>query len=218
VYCFGNHDQWRMVTRYGDEERARLVALLQFTLPGLPVVYYGDELGMPNTEIQPDEVQDLSVFSSGRMEVGRDPERTPMQWHKGRYAGFSETRPWLPVGQSVNKHNVETQLHEPDSVLSLYRRLLKLRTRYDILRHGSYEAFGELDLDVFNYARWLGDQHVFVALNFGNKTQQVKLPHKGRILCSTHPIDYPDMTKDGTVTLRPCEGVLVECAEHPIEH
>ena len=102
--------------------------------------------------------------------------------------------------------------------MSLYRRLLKLRTRYEILRHGTYEAFGELEADIFTYARWLGDQHVFVALNFSDKIQEVKLPHRGRILCSTHPVDYPEMTKDGVVILRPYEGVLVECAEHPIVH
>lgn len=218
VYCFGNHDQWRMVTRYGGEEQARLVALMQFTLPGLPIVYYGDELAMPNTTIKPDEVRDLSVISSGDLSVGRDPERTPMQWHKGGFAGFSEVKPWLPIGETVRTHNVETQLHEPDSSLSLYRRLLKLRTRYEILRHGTYEAFGELEADIFTYARWLGDQHVFVALNFSDKIQEVKLPHRGRILCSTHPVDYPEMTKDGVVILRPYEGVLVECAEHPIVH
>ena len=216
VYCFGNHDQWRMVTRYGGEEQARLVALMQFTLPGLPIVYYGDELAMPNTTIKPDEVRDLSVISSGDMSVGRDSERTPMQWHKGGFAGFSEVKPWLPIGETVRTHNVETQLHEPDSSLSLYRRLLKLRTRYEILRHGTYEAFGELEADIFTYARWLDDQHVFVALNFSDKSQEVKLPHKGRILCSTHPVDYPEMKKDGVVVLRPYEGVLVECAEHPI--
>jgi alpha-glucosidase len=80
VYCFGNHDQWRMVTRYGGEEQARLVALMQLTLPGLPTVYYGDELGMPNSPIKHEEIQDLSAFSAGDDSVSRDPERTPMQW------------------------------------------------------------------------------------------------------------------------------------------
>lgn len=217
VYCFGNHDQWRMVTRYGGEEQARLVALMQMTLPGLPTLYYGDELGMPNTPITREQVRDLSVISSGDMSVGRDPERTPMQWHKGEHAGFSDAKPWLPLGQSVSKHNVETQLHEPDSFLSLYRRLLRLRSKHNILRTGSYEAFGELEADVFMYSRWLDGQHVFVALNFGTAVQQIKLPHKGRILCCTHPVDYPDITDDGMVTLRPLEGVLVECSEHPID-
>lgn len=216
VYCFSNHDQSRIVTRMGGEAQARVVALMQLTLPGLPTVYYGDELGLPDTPIKPDEIRDLSALSSGDLNVGRDPERTPMQWHKGQYAGFSDVKPWLPLGSHVSKQNVETQLHEPDSFLSLYRRLLKLRARHDILRNGTFEAFGELEADVFMYSRWLGDQHVFVALNFSQSENTIKLPHKGRILCCTHPVDYPDIDDDGEITLRAFEGVVIECSEHPI--
>ena len=216
VYCFSNHDQSRIVTRMGGEPQARVVALLQMTLPGLPTVYYGDELGLPDTPIKPEEIRDLSALSSGDLSVGRDPERTPMQWHKGQYAGFSDVKPWLPLGSHVSKQNVETQLHEPDSFLSLYRRLLKLRARHDILRNGTFEAIGELEADVFMYSRWLGDQHVFVALNFSQNENTVKLPHKGRILCCTHPVDYPDIDDQGEITLRAYEGVLIECSEHPI--
>lgn len=57
------------------------------------------------------EIQDLSAFSAGDDSVSRDPERTPMQWRKGGYAGFSEVKPWLPLDAHVPRHNVETQLH-----------------------------------------------------------------------------------------------------------
>ncbi len=216
VYCFGNHDQSRIITRMGGEEQVRLIALMQMALPGLPTLYYGDELGMSDTIIGADDIQDLRALTSGDVTSTRDPERTPMQWSKGQYAGFSDVKPWLPVGQSVSRHNVDTELHEPDSMLSLYRRLLRLRSRHEILRNGTYEAFGELELETFTFARWLGDQHIFVALNFGNTENQVTLPHQGRILCCTHPVDYPDIDKAGTITLRPYEGVIVECSEHPL--
>ena len=215
VYCFSNHDQPRVVTRYGGAEQARLVALMQLTLPGLPVVYYGDEIGMPNTPIAHEEIQDKSVFSSGDESVGRDPERTPMQWNAGEFAGFSEVKPWLPIGKTYKIDNVMRQQGEPDSFLAMYQRLLKLRHRHRILRDGEYEPFGELDIDLFMYARWLGEQHVFVLLNFGKTDHTAKLPHSGRVLCSTHPVDYP-MINGETVTLRPFEGVLIECLQHPI--
>ncbi|MEO8691739.1 MAG: alpha-amylase family glycosyl hydrolase [Candidatus Saccharimonas sp.] len=216
VYCFGNHDQPRMVSRYEGEDQARLVAMMQLTLPGLPVVYYGDELGMPNTRIEPEDIRDISAFSSGDISLSRDPSRTPMQWHKGPFAGFSDTKPWLPVGDSIRFHNVETATHEPDSMLSLYKRLLKLRANYEIFRKGSFEAFGEAESDVFVYARRFEEEHIFIALNFENKSRVVKLPHRGRVLCSTHPVDYPDMDED-TVNLRPFEGVVIECSEHPLQ-
>jgi alpha-glucosidase len=216
VYCFSNHDQPRIVSRMGGEDQARLVALMQLTLPGLPTVYYGDEIGMPNTPVAPDQIRDLAAFSSGDFAVSRDPERTPMQWQRGQHAGFSNTQPWLPIGPSLAKHNVETQSHEPDSMLSLYRRLLKLRAKHEILRRGTYEAFGEIESDIFVYSRWLDDQHVFVALNFSATVQEVTLPHSGHILCCTHPVDYPDIDEQGMVRLRPFEGVLVECQEHSL--
>ena len=216
VYCFGNHDQPRLVSRMGGDEQARLIALLQMTLPGLPVVYYGDEIGMPDTVVAPDEIQDLRAFTSGDLSTTRDVARTPMQWHKGRYAGFSELKPWLPIGQSVSTHNVQTQLHEPDSFLSLYRRLLRLRSRHAILRSGTYEVSNEAPEQVFMFSRWLGNEHVYVALNFSSQSKAVRLPHDGRVLCCTHPIDYPDISDEGVVTLRPYEAVLVECVEHPL--
>ena len=218
VYCFSNHDQSRIVTRFGGEEQARLIALMQMTLPGLPVVYYGDELGMANVSIRTDQIQDKSVFSHGGDEsVGRDPERTPMQWDgEKENAGFTTSQPWLPIPASSQKVNVASELHEPDSFLSLYRRLLKLRSQYPILRVGEYEALGDFCQDVFGYARWIGKtQHAFVALNFSNKERRVRLPHAGQVICSTHPIDYPEV--DGEeVVLRPYEGVVLGCLMHQL--
>lgn len=217
VYCFGNHDQWRLATRMGGEEQARLIALLQMALPGLPTIYYGDELGMPNTPIHPSEVQDLRAFSSGQIDSTRDFERSPMQWHKGEYAGFSTSKPWLPLGESVSKHNVASQLGEADSFLALYRRLLRLRTRHAVLRHGAYNVLGNNEPDVFLYERTLGVDHVYVALNFSSTHTKVQLPHEGRVLCCTHPVDYPDISKENIVTLRPYEGVIFECKQHPLD-
>lgn len=213
VYCFGNHDQARLVTRIGSEERARAVALIEMSLPGLPLVYYGDELGMPNTHVDASQTKDLSTTTGY---TSRDPERTPMQWNREANAGFSEVEPWLPIGETVGAHNVERQLHEPDSFLSLYRRLLKLRARHAILRYGTYEASNEAPEDVFLFSRWLDDQHVFVAVNFSGEDKGVKMPHKGRIMCCTHPVDYPEIMGDGVIVLRPYEGVIVECHEHPL--
>jgi alpha-glucosidase len=216
VYCFSNHDQWRIVTRVGGEEQARLIALMQLALPGLPVVYYGDELGMPNTEIPLESRQDPIFHTNPDPTAWRDPERTPMQWQAGTNAGFSDAEPWLPIGAGVARRNVATQLHEPDSFLSLYRRLLRLRDHHNILRNGSLETYGENIKDVFAFARRLGDEHLYVVLNFSAHEKTVTLPHNGRIICCTHPIDYPAISDRGEVTLRAFEGAIVECSEHPL--
>lgn len=217
VYCFSNHDQPRIATRMGGEDQARLIALLQLSLPGLPTVYYGDELGMPNTPVKPEEIQDLSAFSGGDLSASRDPQRTPMQWADAQFGGFSIVKPWLPIGEDLARRNVRRQLREPDSVLSLYQRLLKLRSEYEILRNGTFETFGELDVDLFTFERWLDGQHVLIAVNFGRSERAVKFPHTGRVLCCTHPVDYPQVFDDGATLLRPYEGVIVECSDHPLK-
>jgi alpha-glucosidase len=215
VYCFSNHDQWRIRTRFGGEDQARLIAMLQLTLPGLPVIYYGDELGMPNTMIPDDRRQDPIYLTNPDPNAWRDPERTPMQWSEAPYAGFSDHEPWLPIGDNLKKFNVDTQKHDADSMWSLYHRLLSLRHQQVVLKSGSLETFGEFDDDLFVYARRLKERHVYVALNFSDKEKDVKLPHAGRILCCSHPVDYPEMTGN-TLHLRPYEGALIECAEHPL--
>ncbi|MFZ1258360.1 MAG: alpha-amylase family glycosyl hydrolase [Candidatus Saccharimonas sp.] len=215
VYCFSNHDQMRLVTRFG-EEQARLIALMQLSLPGLPVIYYGDEIGMPNTAIAPEDMLDTAQFTNVGLNYGRDPQRTPMQWEVGHGAGFTTGTPWLPIGANLKKHNVASQLAEPDSFLALYRRLLKLRNRHTVLRRGDYETFGELESDIFVFSRRHNNEHVFVVLNFGGAENTFRLPHGGRVLCCTHPVDYPNIDADGTITLRPYEGAIVECSKHPL--
>ena len=138
-WCIGNHDQPRLVSRVG-ERQARLVAVLQTTLPGLPVVYYGDELGMKNGIIRPSEEQDpLNVIKPG-LNQGRDPERTPMQWSADEYAGFSTVKPWLPLAGQHDEVNVATLSQKNDSFLALYTWLLDFRARSDVLKHGGYQT------------------------------------------------------------------------------
>jgi alpha-glucosidase len=215
VYCFGNHDQHRLATRVG-EAQARVVAVMQLALPGLPVVYYGDEIGMTNGAIAPNEVQDPVELRKPGLNQGRDPERTPMQWDGSAGAGFSSVRPWLPVAAGAKVRNVERELVDPDSYLNLYRNLLNLRATYPILSDGDYETFGEADPNVYTFSRRLGDEHIFVVLNMTNKRHKFTLPHVGRVLCASHPTQKVKIAKDGTIKLRPYEAVIVECAKHPI--
>ena len=94
IMSLGNHDRDRVATRVGDEQ-ARVAAMLLLTLRGTPFIYYGDELGMRDVAIPPEQYQDPQGINLG---ISRDPERTPMQWDAPRYAGFSRsTETWLPV-------------------------------------------------------------------------------------------------------------------------
>ena len=143
----GNHDNHRFASRWCDDDPAKIRAALVMLmgLRGTPFLYYGDEIGMPDTEIPDNRVLDpVGVFHGAR--VGRDPERTPMPWTGEPGAGYTDAgvEPWLPFGD-VAACNVADQRHDPDSVLSLTRDLIGLRDAMPELRRGSYATLPSSD-------------------------------------------------------------------------
>jgi len=99
--------------------------MLLLTLPGTPILYYGDEIGMTDVPVAPDQVRDpVAALIPGR---GRDPERSPMRWGDRPGAGFTTGTPWLPIGGDLERINVAAQGDAPASSLHLYRALLALR-------------------------------------------------------------------------------------------
>ena len=104
------------------------MAGLYLTLRGTPILYYGEEIGMKTTPpTRKEDVKDPIGRTGWPKEKGRDGERTPMQWDESENAGFSKAKPWLPVPSTAKTHNVADELKDPDSVLSFYKKVLKLR-------------------------------------------------------------------------------------------
>jgi alpha-glucosidase len=196
--CFSNHDQPRLVSRYGAEQ-ARLIAMLQMTLPGLPVMYYGDEIGMENVPIPPELTKDK--FEKTGDSGGRDPGRTPMQWDDSALAGFTTVSPWLPIGQNTTKSNVVGELHDPDSWLSLYRRLLELR-KEAVMQRGSFEIVSAGSGYVLAYKRTLGDVNYYVVCNFAAAMQILDLPVPMTALVAETHINSTVIRPDGRVSLQ----------------
>jgi alpha-glucosidase len=97
------------------------------TLRGTPTMYYGDELGMTDVPIPAERVHDPWERNVPGLGLGRDPERTPMQWSAEPHAGFSTVEPWLPVAADFGTHSVARERDDPRSMLTLYRRLIALR-------------------------------------------------------------------------------------------
>lgn len=214
VFCFGSHDLPRLATRLG-QERSRLAALFALSLPGIPIIYYGDELGMTDTRLKESLRQDRA--DQPHLPFGRDGVRTPMQWNRSKHAGFTTGTPWLPVDFRYPLVNVENQLRSSDSLLVLYRELLALRRNHAVFRQGDLEIYATDSENVLAFARRLGDEQVFVVLNFSKYETRHTLPHPGKILCSTHPIHKPTVHATGEVYLKPFEGVIVECKEHMLK-
>ena len=167
--------------------------MLLLTLRGTPTMYYGDEIGMDDVDVPPDKAIDPWGLQMPGLGLGRDPERTPMQWSDAPNAGFTmqNVEPWLPLADDFAQVNVEAQRDDPRSLLNLYKRLLALRHESTALRSGDYAPVDVEAADCFVYWRSQvdggGDEELLVALNFSDEPRQVALPGggKGRILLST---------------------------------
>jgi len=185
-WVLGNHDRSRVATRLG-EDRARLAALLLLTLRGMPIIYYGDEIGMTDVTIPLRLVQDPFEKNEPGFGLGRDPERTPMQWDSSPNAGFSKGAPWLPVAKHYEKQNVEQERKDPASMLSLYTRLLHLRADAPALLEGTYRAVDTGTPHVLGYLRETAGQRVLVLANFSPRMHRVRIDAitEGRLLCTT---------------------------------
>ncbi|KAB8141143.1 DUF3459 domain-containing protein [Chloroflexia bacterium SDU3-3] len=203
-WVLGNHDQPRIASRVGDAQ-ARVAQMLLLTLRGTPTMYYGDELGMRNVEIPQHLVQDPQGINMPG--TSRDPERSPMQWDASPNAGFSAVAPWLPLPADYAAHSVAAEQGDPRSMLTLVRRLIALRRASPALSVGSYAPLVGSG-DVLAYVREADGVRLAVALNLGNQAQVVPLGAAGRVLLSTH-LDREGEATDGTISLRPAEGVIV---------
>jgi alpha-glucosidase len=208
-WVLGNHDEHRIASRVGPEA-ARVATMLLLTLRGTPTLYYGDEIGMHDVPIPPERIQDpFELMTPGRG-LGRDPERTPMQWTSAPNAGFCppEVEPWLPVAADADVVNVAAEIDAPHAMLTLTRALLRLRRAEPALHRGDYATIPNTPPSVFAYTRSHGDRRLDIALNFGEQEVEIPLPAGGTVLLST-TLDRQDEPVTGSLTLRPHEGCVI---------
>jgi alpha-glucosidase len=208
-WVLGNHDRSRIASRLGAAQ-ARVAAMLLLTLRGTPTLYYGDELGMLDTPIEPERIRDPYQRRVPDLAVGRDPARTPMQWNAAVNAGFCppEAEPWLPTADDFAQINVASESDDPHSMLVLQRRLLALRRRHDTLTVGDYHT-AEAAAHVLAYVRESSKERTLVALNLSAEPQTLALRQSGTALISTY-LDREGERLGCDVRLRPDEGIVAE--------
>ncbi|WP_436927061.1 glycoside hydrolase family 13 protein [Halosimplex amylolyticum] len=175
-----NHDQPRMVSRFGSDGKyrrksAKLLGTLTHTLGGTPFVYQGEEIGMTNAPFESRDalrdvealnyvdaaIEDPDVDAAAYEDVReaveamcRDNARTPMQWSDDEHAGFTDGDPWIDVNPNYTDINVERAREDPDSVFHYYRDLIALRER-DLLVSGDFELLAPDHQSLFAYTRTL---------------------------------------------------------------
>jgi glycosidase len=147
-----NHDMTRVMTRFrGDEAKAKIAATAMLLLPGIPFVYYGEEIGM----------------------IGDKPDeqiRNPMQWSAESGGGFTRGKPWEDLQGDWRAKNVREEERDEQSMLNLYRRLIHLRLTHPALSHGLLSLASADDSSVASFIRSARDETVLVVLNFGGRS------------------------------------------------
>ncbi len=178
VWVMSNHDIVRAYSRFADGQHddaiAKLLAGMYLTLPGTPILYYGEEIGMQNNNpTRREDVKDPIGRLGWPQEKGRDGERTPMQWSDTPNAGFTTGIPWLPIPTSYQTHNVATERKDPDSILNFYRNLITLHKTNRALLDGNWVALNPDDPNVLSYLRSYQGEAVIVVLNMSPNQQKV---------------------------------------------
>ncbi|MBI5131604.1 MAG: DUF3459 domain-containing protein [Rhodopseudomonas palustris] len=215
-WVLGNHDRPRVASRVGAAQ-ARVAAMLLLTLRGTPTLYYGDELGMEQVEIAPEDVQDPFEKNVPGIGVGRDGCRTPMPWDASPNAGFSEAKPWLPLAPGAAQDNVANLRADAQSILNLYRALLRLRRRMPPLSLGEYQPLAA-DGSLLLYRRHHQGRSVLIALNLGAEPVSAASDAfglDGEVLLST-AMDRAGERVGATLDLRGHEGVIIGPAPEPV--
>jgi len=206
VWTGGNHDEHRFPTRWceNDPAKTRVAMTMLMGLRGTPFVYYGDEIGMIDTNVPVDRILDpVGKFHGPRF--GRDDERTPMQWTNAPGAGFSDpgVEPWLPYGDVAN-YNVDDQRDDPDSMLTFTRDLIRLRGELTELARGSYTTLPSSNDELWT---WKRGESTVVACNFSSTP--VTVPGvDGTIRIATNRKRDGEAV-DGSLTLGPNEAAIV---------
>lgn len=185
-----NHDMPRIVSHYGNDSKyhkrsAKMLAYTLYMLPGTPIIYYGEEIGMTNVDYQQlEDFRDVEVFTEydnfrrrggsheqamqALRDRSRDNARSPMQWNDQLNAGFSTVKPWMNVVGNYKDINVENELKDPSSIINTYKYLLDLRQKENI-------AFGQVEFihlenqNIFAYTNTGTNYDYLVVSNFRNQ-------------------------------------------------
>ncbi|MCR8641671.1 alpha-glucosidase [Paenibacillus sp. N1-5-1-14] len=184
-----NHDQPRMVSRFGNDgeyrmQSAKMLATFLHGQQGTPYIYQGEEIGMTNVRFADlNDYKDIETHNMYRIRVlergyrhedvmesiylkGRDNARTPMQWDDSPHGGFTSGTPWLGVNPNFKDINAEAALRDTDSIFHHYKQLITLRKKHEVMVYGRYDMIADGHDQIYAYTRTLGDEKWIVVCNF----------------------------------------------------
>jgi oligo-1,6-glucosidase len=231
-----NHDQPRPVSRFGDDkkyrrESAKALAMINMTMYGTPFMYQGEEIGMTNCPLEPEEWKDFEAINDYEMlqsmmhlpapiakkviqKMTRDHARTPMQWSAGKNAGFTDgEETWMKINPNYTEINVEDDLKNPASVIDFYKQLIRLRHLNDELNYGSYRMIAKSNRQIIAYLREYEGRRLLIVVNMTGRPASVDIGEleyrKGHIILGTHGSEKFSRF----LTMQPYEGRVYRVGE-----
>ncbi len=193
-----NHDQPRMVSRFGDDgkyrvESAKMLGTFLHTLQGTPYIYQGEEIGMTNVHFPSiEDYRDISTVNAYKVAVSmgfpvemimpvvhyrsRDNARTPMQWDSSRNAGFSDADTWIKINPNYKEINVADAIEDENSIFHHYKKLISFRKNHPVVVYGKYTPLIPEDEKVYSYLRTGENEELLVILNFSSMNVPVSVP------------------------------------------
>lgn len=229
IIYLGNHDQPRMISRWGDDRdefrsaSSKLLFTFLLTMRGTPSLYNGDELGMTNIRFreigQYRDIETKEKYSEIREKGGntedflrdqqlaaRDNSRTPFQWTAGTHAGFTTGAPWIPVNDNCRMINAAVQERDDDSVLAFMRRLVRFRKEHMALVYGDYRLLAPEHEQLYVYERSDETERLLVVLNFSSVKTWTAWGAEGKVLIN----NYPELVRENErAFLRPWQAVVI---------
>lgn len=218
---FSNHDQFRSIRRVGNNmEKAKLLAVLKFTMRAVPTTYYGEEIGMQNNLIPIKKAKDtlaktfswVPQFVANQLPIAinRDACRTPMQWNATANAGFSSnSNTWLPINKNYKWCNVDVAIENKNSIYYVYKNLLKIRKQNVPLQSGGIRIVDVKNENVLAYERFVDSELILVVLNFSKNNQKIEIPtryEKASLLYSIHN------TNETFNSIKPLDAYIIKMA------
>ncbi|MFD2446883.1 alpha-glucosidase [Bacillus sp. CGMCC 1.16607] len=228
-----NHDKARVVSTWGNDdeywyESATSMAAMYFLMQGTPFIYQGQEIGMTNVQFSSiEDYDDVALKNMYRLkrEAGvpheeimeiiwasaRDNSRTPMQWSAEPNAGFTTGTPWMKVNPNYEVINVQKQEQEETSILSFYKKVIRLRKENEVFTYGVYELLQEEDARIYAYTRTGEDEKIVVISNLSNQEatfdlEELKLK---QLLLNNYPVAVNEQS--GSIPLKPYETRVYSC-------
>ena len=228
-----NHDQPRIVSRFGDDEKyhsesAKMLATTIHMLRGTPYIYQGEEFGMTNPHFDKIElykdVESINCYNNLKEQgmdskeiikilqsKSRDNSRTPVQWNDEENAGFTTGTPLISISNNYKEINAENALKDENSIFYHYKKLIQLRREYDVIAYGDFKIILEDDPQIFAYIRSMNAERLLVINNFYGKEAIFNLPKDLELEGTTSILisNYSDTENNiKKLTLRPYEAIV----------